>query len=151
MGRVVRVPCEVATGICRDCVTNDHCGGPVPVCDATSGQCTTTCAQTQECFGTGGPNICDTGRGVCVDCSASGNLCQYCETETFSCVGCLLDADCPPSSPFCGPSFECTPSCMGDGDCPSGLFCEPGSSRCVECAKNLHCPGEVCQGDFTCG
>ena len=143
--------CDTKTGICRDCVTNDDCGGGAPICDAVSGQCTDVCDTNADCVATGGPHTCDTDRHVCVDCIGPNDPCRFCELVTFSCVGCLVDGDCPPGDPFCGPSYECTGSCATDDDCPSDLFCDLASERCVECAKNAHCPGEVCQRDYTCG
>jgi len=145
--------CDTATGICRDCVTNADCGGGRSVCDKVSGQCTIQCASDADCAATGGPTKCDTsaGRGVCVDCTGNNQNCRFCETRTFSCVGCLVDSDCSQAAPFCGPSFQCTPNCTSDGDCPAGLHCDPKTSRCLECVTNAHCPGEVCQTDFTCG
>jgi hypothetical protein len=128
--------CDTATGVCRDCVTEAHCGGPRPICDAVSGQCTASCASTVDCLGTGGPMVCDTARGVCVDCIGSIGGCT-CELVTYSCVGCLEDADCPPGEPFCGPSHECSAACSSDAECSGGLFCDLASERCVECAKNL--------------
>ncbi len=142
--------CDTATGICRDCVTDAHCEDPRPICDAVSRQCTARCSTIGDCLGTGGPSVCDVDRGVCVDCVPSALLCT-CETETFSCVGCIEDADCPASAPYCGPSHECSPECDDDQGCPGGLRCDATSRRCVECAKNAHCPGETCQVDHTCG
>ena len=137
--------CDTTTGICRDCVSNSDCGGGRPTCDRVSGQCTIQCSSDADCANTGGPTKCDTsaGRGVCVDCTGNNQNCRFCETKTFSCVGCLADSDCPAAAPFCGPSFECSPSCTVDNDCPAGLHCDPKTSRCLECATNAHCPGEV--------
>jgi hypothetical protein len=143
--------CDVATGICRDCVTDDHCEPNAPVCDPVSGQCTATCESSLDCVATGGPGVCNMELGVCTDCTGNGEQCSFCELETFSCVGCLEDTDCPPAAPFCGPSLECSPECSGDDDCPGGLFCDPATSRCVECVTNEHCPGEICQENLTCG
>jgi Cys-rich repeat protein len=145
--------CDTGNGICRDCVTNAHCGGTRPICDAISGQCTVQCTSDADCAATRGPSKCDTtaGRGVCVDCIGPNQPCEFCETVTFSCVGCLVDGDCPASAPFCGPSKECSPACTSANDCPGQLFCDPKSSRCLECVTNAHCPGEVCQTDYTCG
>jgi hypothetical protein len=102
--------------------------------------------------GTGGPDACDVERGVCVDCTGPGQPCPFCELDTYSCVGCLVDADCPSDQPTCGPSYECSAVCESDEDCAADdLFCDPATQLCVECWKNAHCPGETCQRDFTCG
>jgi len=145
--------CNTATGICRDCVSDAHCGGVRPICDAISGQCTASCSSDADCANTRGPTRCDTspGRRVCVDCTGPNQPCAFCETVTFSCVGCLTDADCPATVPFCGPSKACSPACSSDDDCPGALFCDPKTARCLECVTNAHCPGEVCQTDYTCG
>jgi hypothetical protein len=142
--------CDTATGICRDCVDDDDCDPEAPTCDAVSGQCTAVCESDQDCSGTGGPDKCDTDRGVCVDCVGNGQDCTFCELETYSCVGCLSDEDCPMNAPFCGPSLECSPACTSDDEC-GDLFCDPTSERCVECWLNQHCPGEICQANYTCG
>jgi len=143
--------CDAPSGECRDCVTDDHCGGPVPVCDPVSRQCSKACTSDADCATTGGPMKCDTQRGRCVDCTGNGQPCPFCELDTYSCVGCLVDTDCPAARPFCGPSYECTGECNADSDCTGGLFCHIGLHRCVECATNAHCGGETCQVDFTCG
>ena len=142
--------CDTATGICRDCVTDADCFPTAPRCDAVSGQCTASCSTNADCAGTQGPIMCDTARGVCVDCTTTIGTC-FCELVTFSCVGCLQDSDCPATEPFCGPAHECSPSCSADTDCPAGLHCDSASERCVECAKNAHCPLEICQANYTCG
>ena len=143
--------CDTATGICKDCVGAADCRPSAPVCDSVSGQCTANCSADADCAATGGPSKCDRARGVCVDCIGPNQPCRFCELETFSCVGCLTDADCPASAPFCGPALECSPNCTSDDDCPGDLHCDPKTSRCLECATNAHCPGEVCQPNFTCG
>ncbi len=143
--------CDTAAGVCRDCVTDADCRPAAPVCDAVSGQCTAQCSTDVDCASTGGPSVCDTPRGVCVDCTGPGKPCAFCELDTYSCVGCLVDADCPPTFPLCGPAYECSSECHSDGDCPGELHCEPASLRCVECVTNLHCPGEICQASYTCG
>lgn len=144
--------CDVATGQCRDCVTDADCDPEAPICDFdVSGQCTASCTADADCANTGGPDKCDTTRGVCVDCTGNGQDCTFCELVTYSCVGCLVDGDCPPAAPLCSPSLECSPMCTADDNCPSNLVCDPDSLRCVECFANLHCPGEICQPNFTCG
>lgn len=143
--------CDTATGICRDCVTNSDCPQNAPICDPVSQQCSAECTTNADCSGTGGPSTCDTTRGRCVDCIGNGMPCQFCELGTYSCVGCLVDADCPQSAPKCGPSYECTPACTTDNDCPAGLFCDTATQACVECVTNAHCGGETCQTNYTCG
>lgn len=143
--------CDVATGSCRDCVTEEHCEPNAPVCDPVSGQCTALCESNLDCATTGGPSVCNPELGVCTDCIGNGMPCQYCELDTYSCVGCLEDADCPVIAPFCGPSFECSDTCRTDDDCLGGLHCDPVTSLCAECVTNEHCPGEICQENLTCG
>lgn len=143
--------CDTKTGTCHDCVTDAHCSAPTPKCDSVSGQCTATCTADGDCASTLGKGKCDPTRHVCVDCIGNGMSCKFCETVTFSCVGCLKDADCPSSAPFCGPSLDCTAHCTSDSNCSGGLHCDPITTFCVECATNKHCPGHVCQPNHTCG
>ncbi len=143
--------CETATGLCRDCVTDADCADPVPVCSRVSWNCTARCTKDADCPQGGYPNKCHTGMGICLDCTGNGMNCKYCELETYSCVGCLLDSHCPASKPKCGPSYLCTPACATDAQCPPGLFCHPGMQVCLECVTNKHCRGGFCQPDWTCG
>jgi Cys-rich repeat protein len=143
--------CDTATGICRDCVDDGDCDGDRPTCDRVSGQCSAECTSDADCAANDGPHTCDTTRGRCVDCIGNGMPCEFCELETYSCVGCLTDDDCSSDEPYCGPSHECSPECADDGDCSNDLVCDAATSRCVECATNADCPGEVCQRDYTCG
>lgn len=144
--------CDTKSGECRDCVTNMNCSNPLPVCDMTTRQCTATCMTDQDCpQGGSTPHHCHPTLKVCVDCY-QGSHCGtgFCETVTYSCVGCLKDANCPMMQ-TCGPSLECTPKCMTDQNCPNGLHCDTKASACVECVTNKDCPGGICQTNKTCG
>jgi hypothetical protein len=145
--------CDTMTGECRDCVDNQHCMNPLPLCDTTTQQCSKACMTDQDCpQGGSTPHRCHPMLKVCVDCY-QGQHCGsgFCETVTFSCVGCLKDTDCPMINPVCGPSLDCGPKCTTDQNCPNGLHCDTTKSACAECVTSKHCPGGICQTNQTCG
>jgi hypothetical protein len=145
--------CDPASHECRDCVTDQHCTDPaLPYCDPVSRQCSNHCTSDADCpTGAGVPHHCHPTLHVCVDCYLGPHCgAGFCETMTFSCVGCLKDGDCPSTAPMCGPSFTCTPSCTSTAMCPLGSVCDPAKGLCVECATNQDCPGGICQPSHTC-
>ena len=126
-------------GPCRECHTNQHCGGQ-GVCDRRTGtcvQCVTDgdCATGQVCALRGG------------NTKSSHSICT---------TQCHLDSDCSSSNALGAAGGACVQgACMPCGsntDCASGTVCDPQSAQCVECTGGRHCAdGQVCsQATNTC-
>ncbi len=116
---------STATSEGRECRTDDDCTG-----DPSGSAC--------------GP------ADMCVQCTAANDsACQdptpVCDDASNTCVGCVLDDDCP--DPFfadCTPTSECDP-CSNDTHCahfPDTRICE--EAVCVECLDEYDCDGNIC-------
>lgn len=89
--------CDVRTGECVECRTDDDCSGVFGACDPASGECVS-----------------------CVEDSCDGTC-----DGPFGCVECTETTDCAPSQE-CASDMTCRERCSVDGDCPSGI-CYIGS------------------------
>src|SRR5262249_34386491 len=92
-----------------------HCTGNTPVCDVASGTCR-RCNSDEDCSGTDAvclPN------GACGECLSSAHCATglVCDVATNRCRGCTGDNDCTsvPNAPACRPSGRC-------GQCSSTNF-----------------------------
>jgi peptidoglycan-associated lipoprotein len=94
-------------GLCQECRTDDHCGGPGMRCE--NGECTEI------------PNYCE-GDG---DCSGD----QVCRDNRCG-PECLSDEDCGEGETCKGGSCEPEDECSTDADCEGDKVCRNGS--CVE-------------------
>jgi hypothetical protein len=105
--------CNVTTGVCVVCVTNEDCeqssaNGSAPVCDPTN-----NCV---EC-------VTDT------DCMNNDPNTPYCVQE--SCSQCRTYMDCPTNyPPGCDSVLLQCGTCSVSTDCPPGLVCS-SSNACV--------------------
>ena len=135
----------------------------------------TACGNSRDCPA---GQVCDPGRGICVECAApadctGGRICilnqcvsvvtcqssadcggKLCNATTGACVECLGDTDCDTSTEHCA-SGSCRPACTADAQCPAGArFCDTATSTCVECKGTSDCPassncgGGICQADL---
>lgn len=118
-------------GVCRACDSSndDGCDAAMPVCDASSDQCT-TCSGDEDCASHEGTPI----------CSASG-----------SCVACEMSTDCANPTPVCDAN-QCR-ACTVDSECASGacaddggcvddaalVFLSPGGSDAGSCTRAQPC------------
>ena len=157
--------CDVAQGVCVQCVGPGDCADPTkPVCETSAGslqnQCT-QCSQSSAALCTGATPVCQSDDTCgCTKNSECGSALPVCDPTSHTCVPyCLADTDCtaPPllhcdnaaSPPACV-------ECVQDDQCPSGRVCSPANA-CVECTpdKAAACTttgsGAVCLASGTCG
>lgn len=83
------------------------------------------------------------GCAECVDSSKCAAPRARCDTTTWTCVACLVKADCA-AGQYCGADHACAAGACGIGaDCTSG-WCLP-SHDCEDCAGDGECsPGKRC-------
>lgn len=110
-----------ASGLCVDCVLNEHCGaGPTPVCDGLQGVCV-------QCVGA-------------ADCPGERPIC-----DDARCVECVDDGDCAATGEVCLPGAQRCVQCRNDADCSGGddeVRCLPEQLLCVECLDDGDCAGD---------
>jgi uncharacterized repeat protein (TIGR01451 family) len=109
-------PCAPTVILIPPCTSAIDCGTTKPYCDTTGtggtapkGQCTDRCKTTADCVGFIGGEVCDTARGVCVQCTTGG--------QNDACTADGLGKACLPTSNKCG--------CASDADC-GGRTCSMG-------------------------
>jgi Cys-rich repeat protein len=115
--------CDLATGRCVACTTDDDRCPRGRYCNAVTRSCTDGCRNDDDCAlpvsgdaGAGPRRFCDVGRRVCVQCRR--------------------DAECP-SGQFCAGGV-CEASCSPTIPCPAGRTCCGGA--CVDPLTNrAHC------------
>ena len=94
------------------------------------------------------------------DCAARSPESPLCDVASGRCVPCLPDNDARCAlGTWCDPAqLRCVTGCRDDDAClrlapPSGVRltrCDTATRRCVECARDTHCPsGNVCMAN-TC-
>lgn len=136
-GCVVHIPiCDGVSSppACRPCNAFDDgvgCAVPTPACATT------------------GPKT-----GQCVPCTAkSQGACSgatpVCDESSYTCVGCLSNADCTdPKTPVCEPATKTCRACQLDDECTDSHCDEQPDAQegqCVECMVDTHCgPDEHC-------
>jgi hypothetical protein len=127
-GNATRTHCDVAFGVCKECLTSDSfngnsdCGNlSKPTCSAN--ELCTTCGAGTDCQGHAGHLACNTGTGACVAC-VDNTTCtnKSCNTSTNTCVNCN------------GTTQLCTGS-------PAGNDCDTGPGNCVVCTSDVTCGG----------
>ncbi|MBI5514839.1 MAG: hypothetical protein HY909_13775 [Deltaproteobacteria bacterium] len=95
------------------------------------------CARDPDCAGNPEGELCDLASGRCMRCNPADDRCpaeRHCEAGSGRCAaGCRSDEGCPRSS--------------GDG-ASGAMVCDTSLHRCVECARDEHCPaGTLCVGN----
>lgn len=114
------------------------------------GRCAFTgCTKNADCA----TGLCLGDTYTCVECATNGDCPRdrpVCNVETNSCQSCRTDAECTVPGPArCGPGGRCV-HCLVNDDCPSGLSCGP-SNLCVGAARNQPCPeGVACGAGLSC-
>lgn len=144
-----------ARGVCREGFCNPEvaCGSDFE-CGlgerCTRGSCTFTgCTKDADCA---------TGRCLgdtysCVECASNDDCPRdrpVCDVARNVCQSCRSDAECTVPGPArCGPAGACV-HCLADADCPNGLTCGSGNV-CVGARKNQPCPpGTACGAGLSC-
>jgi Putative metal-binding motif len=122
-----------------DCATS-----PIgKVCDTQTGACVAclagmkdNCAQGQFCDPA--TNTCKIGCTDDMDCMTPGNMNLKCDLTTNSCVGCLLDTDCPLGSVCATANHVCVAGCSPTQGCAMGESC--CGTTCFDLTNNVnHC------------
>ncbi len=169
-GRVCVVGNVCGCGGPADCPASSTCviQGGIGVCQphacgGGSSACTEACCSTDGfCSSTGAPNVCGTGGGDCIDCTAAstGHVCLG------GACGCNSVADCPSGTACnnhvcttdctggltcagnaCCKANLCGPCCTQASDCAaSGLTCDTNIDQCVSCSDSLPCASGCCDG-----
>jgi hypothetical protein len=124
------------------------------------------CSSDKECVANG--QLCDTARGLCVDCldtsgcktnqSCEKGKCvdfmpcmssldcavgSVCDKTKMRCVECLTQADCP-AGKMCGGN-TCRSACASDKDCTGGgQLCDTMLGYCVGCLADTDCKNGYC-------
>ncbi|MGC6416378.1 MAG: hypothetical protein ACON3Z_04655 [Bradymonadia bacterium] len=151
--------CDAETYTCRACVSDDECG-EYSYC--YQGACRGCSPDTNAgCEGTG--RICNPDGFSCGECTLDDQCAQYfpdapyCNLEAGACGACEpgTNRGCIDGSPICVALQNgaiCQP-CVNDASCAgmAGAVCDEG--RCVACADDNDCNGQVCatvSGSRTC-
>ena len=113
-------------GTCVECAANEDC-------DSKS-----SCWSDHQCH-----DPCTAGA-----CPASASMCVVREDESnAACVQCQVNADCAgtPATPVCDYQLDSCVECVLDSQCPTTTPKCLGD-RCVECTRNSDCPnaGATC-------
>ncbi|MDF1562305.1 MAG: hypothetical protein P1V51_04635 [Deltaproteobacteria bacterium] len=68
----------------------------------------------------------------------------YCDTILDQCVGCLEEAHCNTTLPYCDADGTCV-ECLGNLNCSDPLLpaCDPGQRICVGCIEGNDCHGDT--------
>jgi MYXO-CTERM domain-containing protein len=112
--------CDVATSSCVGCLTNANCAGATPICNAATLSCR-ACNSNNDCGGA---------TPYCDDLAGSARL--------GTCVSCIADANCPPSTPRCALTSNSCVQCLSGADCGGDTpVCSGGT--CTACASDADC------------
>lgn len=127
---------SVNPSICKQgCLTNSNCPASSPICDITTHLC-----RKQNCG--------DNGSG----CNL-GNYCDTSQNPPVCIVGCLINSNCPPSTPVCDTiTKQCKIQNCGNrvNECPLDNYCDTSGNSFVckpGCLINANCPADkpVCE------
>jgi hypothetical protein len=112
--------------------------------NTSSGTGSTQCVNNVDCSGT---QVCDTQTGTCVDCLVDGDCPvanPVCNTATNKCVGCTVTADCPFNKPICNPGTNGCVQCVTSSDCGGATpICDQNTGTCVGCKSSADCPSST--------
>jgi hypothetical protein len=117
------------------------------ICDATQGQCVSTCTGQETCInGACCPNVRVCGN-TCLATACDPDACEICDPTQGTCVStCVAGQEC--QNGFC----VCTPASCPDGCC-EGSTCEGGNTNaacgtagavCVTCPSGTQCQNGSC-------
>jgi len=143
-----------AQTIGSECVSADSCGANLgcllPINGVPHGLCTAECIEDADCPNDGVCLTSGTDTGICLERCELGDpgleakchgrpdmACSVIFLPTAT--ECTSDTDCTGTDEVCAPdgscyspATACFPQCGNDSDCPTDLFCDPGSGLCVE-------------------
>jgi hypothetical protein len=148
-------PATPGASLGTDCVSDASCGDLGCLLPEETGVphglCTANCLEDADCPD-GGVCLSDgIEEGICLEGCTPGPVgigelkchdrpdmtCTYLYLPTGE--ACTVDADCPGADELCdtegecrSPSTACFPQCGNNGDCPTGMFCDPDGGACVE-------------------
>jgi MYXO-CTERM domain-containing protein len=138
----------------------ESCVSHIPICD---GVLVPPACRPCNTFDSGNActNACATGgtkAGQCVTCTSKyPNACTgmtpACDDATYTCVGCVTNADCTTMLPTCDTSTHTCRACASDSECSSGPdagsdagagVCDTSTDstkgECVACNDDTQCP-----------
>ena len=140
------------------------CVAQIPVCDGSAAPpacrpCNAfdsgaACNGTTPACATAGPKA-----GQCVLCTAAAagactGATPTCDEATYTCVGCLQNADCQdPNTPFCEAASKTCRPCQADDECATGHcdFLDDGhEGQCVACNADADCEADNTCQDHAC-
>lgn len=131
---------------CVECTIDEQCGAAEPACDTNSNECTLRCTNPEDCAG-GDKSVCNTTRGLCVECTdsstCSGSTSQ-CNEETNECVQCVDDLPCTPLGQVCDETSNRCVQCKRNAECEGVAgkpICDIETNLCVECLGHSECTG----------
>lgn len=143
-GKETRDPCrDVVCLVGQDCVAGECVDRPGDGGSGGGGAGGAGgCRSAADCaFDPAGP-LCDTGRGVCVECLGDGHCDEGERCRQGVCEGgCKGDADCPGATPRCRVETGACVACLGDGDCGEGEACRGDACvpETIGCASDGDC------------
>ncbi|MGC6416379.1 MAG: hypothetical protein ACON3Z_04660 [Bradymonadia bacterium] len=142
--------CDAETLTCRVCLTDDECGDFSYCYQGACRGCSPTTNLGCEDIG----RICDPNGFSCGECTLDDQCAEFfpdapfCNLESGVCGACVpgTNRGCLEGSPICVEAENgavCQP-CTDDASCAGmdGAVCDEG--RCVACADNDDCDGQVC-------
>ena len=142
--------CDVETYTCRACVSDEECGEYAYCYQGACRGCSPSTNLGCEDLG----RICNPNGFSCGACTLDDQCAEffpdapYCNLQTGVCGACALGTNrgCLDGSPICTEvenGVVCQP-CTDDASCSgmAGAICDEG--RCVACADNGDCEGQVC-------
>jgi hypothetical protein len=147
---VTHLGCRTNPKYCEDHVGN-NCDAPLDVVDGQQG-----CVTNEQCTSPTEP-VCDTSKGVCVQCTPDqATACTGATTACSAsnvCVQCTADqaTACPAATPVCSASnvcIQCTPE--QSAACAGATPVCGANNQCQKCTAHMQCRSAVCLADGSC-
>ncbi len=148
--------CLTTTHVCVQCESTADCGGDPNKQCSTSNTCVYRvgkCGEDSDCATLPTTPICDATHETCVGCLVDTDCPtgQSCAQETDTCgtpppPHCSTNTDCTahPATPFCDTTTDVCVQCMADGECPmSNPVCRQGTCGPSGCENNDDCGAEL--------
>ena len=114
------------------CTSSPACPSDAPTCNVQTGACV-GCSTNQDCAGMKGAPICEPTRAQCSECATNsdcGAAAPACDLNDGKCHQCLVDAQCAAPA-VCGVDRKCHLGCSVDGDCKNSAFPKCTPQGCV--------------------
>jgi len=145
--------CDLESGECIPCSSDDQCQGAGDVCDEPSGNCV-KCVTDEDC-GDG----CECQDNECVEMYCPAIPCPegtVCDLPAGECVECLVNGDCPPNHECIANVCIGPTPCQSSKDCADDEVCNKEAGYCVECitdadcGEGFRCTNEKCEEILFC-